>query len=176
MKEEVLLPNSFLEPGYIHTPVRATQLCAVVAYGIVVTIFDSTRRMGGMCHYLFPYREARLPSTAKFAAPAIVTLAGMFLSTGSVNEKLEAQVFGGAEDPDAKHRSLVTLAKQNIQVGEELLDKIGIPIVSRDVGGHRGRKIVFTSSTGETAVLKVNHLRTTDWTENPTPEKRRERW
>ena len=176
MKEEVLLPNSFLEPGYIYAPVRATQLCAVVAYGVVITIFDFRRRMGGMCHYLFPYREVRSQSTAKYAAPAIVTLARMFLNTGSKTEELEAQVFGGAQDPKVADASLTMLGKQNIQVGEELLAKLGIPVVGHDVGGSRGRKIVFTSSTGETAVLKVNRLRNTDWTQNPYAKGRREIW
>ena len=38
-----------------------------------------------------------------------------------------------------------------------------IAIVSEDVGGRKGRKVVFNTNTNEIGVLKVEKLRVMDW-------------
>ena len=48
-------------------------------------------------------------------------------------------------------------------ISRKILAKQGIPVVSEDVGGRKGRKIVFNTQTNEIAVLKVGHLRKADW-------------
>jgi chemotaxis protein CheD len=38
-----------------------------------------------------------------------------------------------------------------------------VRIISEDVGGRRGRKIVFNTTTNEIGVFKVDKLRKGDW-------------
>ena len=169
MDEGLTVASSFLEPGYIYLPARPTQLCTVVGYGVVVTVFDQERKQGGMCHYLYPYRKSKKESTALFAGPAIVALVKMFFEMGAKAVDLEAQLFGGAWETGAEAPR--EWAEKNIKVGSEILEKLGVPITGRDVGGRRGRKIVFNSDTGETAILKVNQIRSSDWAIDPTTER-----
>ncbi|MFH1139509.1 MAG: chemotaxis protein CheD [Pseudomonadota bacterium] len=169
MDEGLTVLNSFLEPGHVYLPAKPTQICAVVGYGVVVTVYDQGRRQGGMCHYLYPFRKSKKESTALFAGPAIVALVKMFFEAGAAPAELEAHLFGGAWETGAEAPR--EWAEKNVTVGVEILGKLGVNISGRDVGGQRGRKIVFNSDTGETAILKVNRLRSTDWAINPFTER-----
>ena len=99
MDNEIRTTDDFLPAGHVRLPVRPSQLFCVAASGVAFTIYDTRRRIGGMGHYLRPYRQHGL-STPMFAAPAIVALARMFMDTGSSSADLEAQVYGGAVNPD----------------------------------------------------------------------------
>lgn len=156
-------PNGlFIKPGFGLVPKDGGKLWTVAGSGIAVTIFDRRRNQGGMTHYLRPVRMPDLPSTTWFAAPAIVWLVSCFLQEGSQVSDLEAQVFGGAERNGAP-RYIPQLHQQNVQVGLEILEKKGIPVAAMDVGGSRGRKVVFDCDSGESAVLRVDRIRDGDW-------------
>jgi len=139
----------------------------VTGSSIAITVFDPRRQIGGMTHYARPRRESGRPSTAIYAAPAIVWLVRSFLRDGSEREQLEAQIFGGAVRTDAP-RFVPGIHHQNAQVALELLDKQGVRVSSMDVGGERGRKIVFDTLTGESAVIRAADIRAEDW--YPVPD------
>ncbi|MGE4290998.1 MAG: chemotaxis protein CheD [Desulfovibrio sp.] len=159
---QVVANEYMLGAGCICLPAKSARVCTVVGSGAVVTVWDSRRRRGGMTHYARPYREPDKRSTAMYAAPAIVTLVRMLLEGGSSPADLEAHLFGGASNPDmAGHRE--GLAEDNVRVGLELLEKLQVRRVQRDVGGTRGRKVVFNTGTGEVILAKVERIRASDW-------------
>ncbi|MFW5811032.1 MAG: chemotaxis protein CheD, partial [Thermodesulfobacteriota bacterium] len=79
---------------------------------------------------------------------------------GSKPRNLEAQIIGGAYNPGISGKNI---GRENIQVARKLLARKRIRIVSEDVGGEKGRKVVFNTHTNEVAVIKVEKLRTADW-------------
>ncbi|MGK5094503.1 chemotaxis protein CheD [Deltaproteobacteria bacterium TL4] len=156
-------PNiPFIYPGYSFLPSQPVQLWTILGADVAVTLFDRRLKKGGMTHYSQPYRERGKPSTAIYAAPAIVSLVKMFLDSGSQKKDLEAQIFGGASNPNhqAYHENL---HENNVKIGFELLETQDIPVVSMEVGGNRGRKVGFHTYTGETVIVKCNHIREADW-------------
>lgn len=159
---QIVVSDVMLGAGYVCVPSRPARLCAVVGSGGVVTIWDRRRERGGMTHYVRPYREPGGPSTARYAAPAIVALVRMLLHSGSRVGDLEAHLFGGAENSKAPGY-LEGVAKDNVRVGLEILEKLRVPRVQRDTGGERGRKVVFHTATGEVVLAKVDRIRATDW-------------
>ena len=44
-----------------------------------------------------------------------------------------------------------------------ILEKKGIHISSTDVGGDKGRKVIYNSETNHLAVVKAEKIRTEDW-------------
>ena len=48
-------------------------------------------------------------------------------------------------------------------VAEEILARARVAVVSRDVGGLLGRKVAFSTFSGEIAVYKIERIRETDW-------------
>jgi len=72
---------------------------------------------------------------------------------------LEAQIFGGAACPGQDP----SIASGNVDMARRVLAARGVKVVSEDVGGAKGRKIVFHGQSGHVAVVKVHHLREEDW-------------
>lgn len=161
MSEDLVPRNFFVHPGFVCLPASPTYLCAVVSSGVAVTLFDARRKFGGMSHYTEPRRRDGL-STPRFAAPSLVSLIRMMLEAGSTIEDLDARLYGGAENRMSPFY-VPGLSEQNIITGEELLARHAITISAKDVGGTKGRKIVFHTGTGETVVAHVDRLRASDW-------------
>ena len=150
-----------LTPGVVCAPAGPARLCAVTAAGVAVTVFDRARRCGGMGHYLHATRPHGV-SNPRFAAPALASLLELFRREGSRLEDLEAFLYGGAENPDAPGFDAGRGAR-NIQIGLEILDRLGVPAAGTDAGGRWGRKVAFFTATGEAVTARVAAVRAEDW-------------
>lgn len=154
--------SSFIRPGFGLVRDQGRKLWTVVGSSIAVTIYDRRLQIGGMTHYVKPYRSSPSISTPYFAAPAIVWLVRQFVDGGSQREDMEAQLIGGGFE--SSHPDYIPgIHDQNVAVGLEILEKQRIWVSSMDVGGTRGRKVVFDPSTGESAIARVSSIRTRDW-------------
>lgn len=152
----------FLKPGYIYIPRVPTLISAVIGSCVAVCLWDRKQEYGGMSLFLYPYTYDSSQATARFGNVAIKTLMRLFLEEGSKKTSLEAQIFGGAHPyngtPDA-----VRVSEQNIAVARQVLSKNGVSITSEDVGGNKGRKVVYNTLTNEVVSLRVERLRESDW-------------
>lgn len=151
----------YVDAGSVNVPEKPMWIATVVASGVVVTIYDAIRKVGGITHYTHPIRKNGL-STARFAAPAIVGLVKKMESRGCNRSQMEVNFYGAAENNIAP-RYNPGLSNKNVTVGEEVLQKLNISLTGKDIGGKRARKIMFNSETGETVVAKVNKVRSEDW-------------
>ena len=113
-----------------------------------------------MNHFLYPDSKTADASTARYGDIATLALARMMRDNGSKSKHLEAQIFGGAHNPDV---STINIGQRNITCARRILEKLKIKVVSEDVGGEVGRKIIFNTSSCEIAILKVPSLRQSDW-------------
>ena len=114
-----------------------------------------------MGHYLHA-RRPRGVSNPRFAAPALASLVDLFRREGSRLEDLETFLYGGAENPDAPGFDAGRGA-QNVQIGLEILDRLGVPAAGTDAGGRWGRKVAFFTATGEAVTARVTAVRAEDW-------------
>ncbi|MDH4121631.1 MAG: chemotaxis protein CheD [Deltaproteobacteria bacterium] len=160
--DEAPVKDFFLKPGHVFLPVEPTLISTVVSSGIAVTLYDFRKGMGGMASYLEPVRPQHVLSTPVYACPAIIGLIQMFRKIGSRMEHLEAQLFGGSEN-ELMSGFVAGLGEKNIEAALEILDREGIRVAGQDVGGYRGRKVVFQSATGEALAARVNAIRKKDW-------------
>ncbi|MFP3928935.1 MAG: chemotaxis protein CheD [Desulfobacteraceae bacterium] len=152
--------NYFLKPGYIYVPEKPTVISTVLGSCVTVTLYDTKRRAGGINHFQLPSRSPGERPTARHGDAATVMLIRMMLGEGSKRKHLEAQILGGAFNPEVSSQDV---GLENVRMARRVLSKYGIRIVSEDVGGARGRKIVFDTSANEVVVLKVERLRKGDW-------------
>ena len=165
----------FLQPGYIIMPEKAVNISTVTGSSVSVSVFDKKHKIAGMNNFQLPFMEAKGKTTALYGNIATITLIKMILSHELFNSSseplsklsyrsrikhLEAQIFGGAYN---NQKSDLDIGKQNIETARKILQRYKIPIISEDIGGAKGRKIVFNTSTNEAAVLKVDNLRDDDW-------------
>ncbi len=113
-----------------------------------------------MNHFLLPRFPNQQEMTTKYGNVATPLLVKMMQEEGTSLTDLEAQIFGGAK---TVHHIAMNIGSENVDMARRVLNHYGICIVSEDVEGQLGRKIVFNTFTGEAAVLKVKQLRQTDW-------------
>jgi chemotaxis protein CheD len=154
------LNEYYLKPGYIFLSRNPIVISAVLGSCVAVSLWDQKEGYGGMAHYLYPSAVAKEQATAQYGNAAIQYLARMFAEEGAKKGNLRAQIFGGASLPDRDCRKI---AKENIDVARAVLDRLKIKIVSEDVGGDMGRKIVYHTANNEAVVYKSGKLRRGDW-------------
>ena len=152
--------NYFLEPGYIYFSKEAAVVRTVLGSCVAVCLWDHRLKYGGMSHYLYPSTNDPDNTTPKYGNVAITALVRMMDNAGCRRKDIKAQILGGAQ-PEETGRRL--LNKDNVRIAREVLVRKRIKIVSEDVGGTMGRKVILDLGTGEVAVLKVHNIRQTDW-------------
>lgn len=158
--DDLISTHYLLQPGYIFVPDQSVSISTVIGSGVSVCIFDRKKRIGGMNHFQFPYIAVKGRTTALYGNIATIALIKMILAHESKKKHLEAQIFGGAHNP---RKNEADIGKENIKIARQILSKGKIPVISEDVGGEKGRKVVFNTHTNEIAVLKVDSLRDADW-------------
>lgn len=150
----------FLKPGYIYLPSEPTVVSTVLGSCVAVVLWDHKRRKGGINHFQLPTCGGGDSPTARFGDASTTMLIRMMVQDGSRKTHLEAQIFGGAYNREV---STQNVGGENIRVARRVLARHGIRVVSEDVGGERGRKIIYDAAQNEVAVLKVERLRKGDW-------------
>ena len=161
MKEkDIQLYEYLLLPGYIFMSHEPTLISTVLGSGVAVSIWDSKKKYGGMTNYLYPRAAKRAEMTALYGNVAVQCLINMFLEAGSQVKNMKAQIFGGARSASVE---CVKEGRENIRVAKVILHEQRIKVISEDVGGSMGRKIVYNNFKNEAMVYKVNVLRNGDW-------------
>ena len=149
-----------LKPGYIFASERPLVIQTVLGSCISVCLHDRQRSIGGMNHFQMP-RTLDAPRTAKFGEPSTQGLIRSLLDFGSRQGDLVAQLYGGASLPE-KPLSL-EVSNDNILVAREVLAHYRIPILSEDVGGFLGRKLLFMTELNQVLVFKIHKIRAADY-------------
>ncbi len=112
---------------------------------VAVCLFDETTGIGGINHYMLPFWNGSELASPKYGNIAIESLTKKMEQLGCKRENLVAKVFGGANQLDHS----MGVGQRNIKVAEEILGELKIKIVAKSLGGHKGRKLNYNTSTGE---------------------------
>lgn len=151
-----------LEPGGIFALGEPAMVSAVLGTCVAVCLHDRRLKIGGMNHFLYPKPKMFGPApTVEYGNVAIPALIRMLQKQGSRIQDMEAQIFGGGEAPGLV--SSGGLGSKNVKMARKLLKKSGIRIVSEDVGGLKGRRLIFHTGTNEALVMKTHRIRRGDY-------------
>lgn len=144
----------FLYPGTIVIKSEPHQITTVLGSCIAVCLWDQERRMGGMNHYLLPQNGLNDCLTPRYGNIAISHLLQRILNSGGKKKNLVAKIFGGATVLQ-NAASNISVGSRNIQIAYDILKWEKIKLISQDVGGHFGRKIMFNTLTGAVWVKRL---------------------
>jgi chemotaxis protein CheD len=137
----------YLQPGEVFASAEPTRITTILGSCVAVCLWDPDTAVGGMNHYLMPYRIRRAEANDRFGVVAIPILIERLTELGAYRSRLSAKVFGGACVIGNRQRE-DHLGLQNARLALELLDQEGITVVAQDVGGTRGRKLLFHTDEG----------------------------
>ena len=136
----------YLYPGTIFTHPERHLVTTVLGSCISVCIWNEKARVGGINHYLLPLWNGEGLPTPKYGNIAIdrlVEKVNRIAGSGT----LIAKVFGGAS-MWAQASGALAVGDRNVEFAFRTLEEMKIKVVSQDVGGGMGRKIIFDTESG----------------------------
>jgi chemotaxis protein CheD len=142
----------YLHAGQIVVAAEPTAIATILGSCVAVCLWDPEARAGGVNHFLLPHHVERERSP-RFGNVAVPQLVEALVRAGARRGALVAKVFGGASVL-GRMRQGRRLGEENVALALRLLEEARIPVLDRDVGGERGRKLVFVSDEG-TAWVKL---------------------
>jgi chemotaxis protein CheD len=138
-------PHTFVHSGQVSASAMPHEFSTILGTCVSVCLFDPVAKVGGLNHYLLPYGTQA--SGARYGNVAMDRLLQEMLSLGAHRERLQAKVFGGmtASHPTGAPHDI---GVSNVSFALEWLAQKAIPVLAQDVGGQRGRKLLFQSQDG----------------------------
>ncbi len=124
-----------------------------------VVIYDLYEKVAGLAHIMLPdskfSRQANF-NPYKYADTAIPILIEKLYSLGARANLLQAKLAGGSQMFQFSDSDVMRIGPRNVEAVKYILKEERIPIISKDVGGNRGRTIEFDPRTGLLMVRSVN--------------------
>jgi len=140
----------FLYPGQMFVSREPTVITTILGSCAALCLWDSQKRIGGMNHYLLPEGSDGGPTRLRYGNIANPALLNELLALGCEIKNLQAKVFGGSSAFAAN--ALQSVGTRNVQLAEEFVRQAKIPLVSKDVSGKHGRRLVFHTGDGTTQI------------------------
>ncbi len=144
----------YLHPGKLFVAIQPTVVTTILGSCVAVCLWDADLRIGGINHYLLPTGLKTTASPLRYGNVAIEELLSRTIRSGARLGMLRAKIFGGACVLDAMRGRDTHLGTKNIEMARKALAEAGIPVIASDVGGNRGRKLIFQPHDG-TALVKL---------------------
>lgn len=125
---------------------------------VSVCLFSEFAKGGGIIHYALPeLLNKSKDDPLRFGDYAIQKLVETTCHHLELKpSQLKAKIVGGANNIASETTSR-QIGFENVALAKKLLADYGIPIVGQDVGGIRGRKILFHIQSGRLQVAFVGH-------------------
>jgi chemotaxis protein CheD len=144
----------FVHPGQVVASATPCHYSTILGTCVSVCLVDPVAAVGGLNHFLLPYGAGASFTGTRYGNLAMDRLLRELLTLGAQRERLQAKVFGGMESSQHQDTSR-DLGTSNVTFALGWLAEHAIPILARDTGGHRGRKLLFHSQDG---AAWVRHL------------------
>ena len=139
----------YLNIGDCHVSVRPTVISTVLGSCVAVCLYDAKKRIGGMNHIFLPGKlRDGFGASSSYATNAMELLIRKVIQSGGSLNHLNAKVFGGARISPAIIETN-SIGQRIVRDVFEFLHGQKIKILTTNLGGNTGRKILFHTDTGD---------------------------
>ena len=143
-------PKHFLYPGQLFASREPAVITTILGSCIALCLWDWRKKVGGMNHYLLPDGADGGPNRLRYGNIANPALLNELVALGCEIKNLRAKIFGGSSALAAN--PLQSVGARNVQLAEEFIQNAGIPLVTKEVCGKRGRRLNFNTHDGVTTI------------------------
>lgn len=151
------LREVYLHAGQTRSSRDPLLLSMILGSSVGICLFDHQLSMGGATHFLLPeFPQGAENASSRYGDIAVQELVGQLRTLGSKPANLTARVFGGAclfQSFRESARSHV--GRRNAAVALEMLARLSIRVIEKDIAGDFGRKVKMWSNTGAVVVEVV---------------------
>lgn len=144
----------YLLPGGIFSNKNPFVVDTILGSCVSVFLFDAEQGFGCINHYMLPAGRVTKDRSYKYGDVAIPEVINRMQALGSKRQHIKAKIFGGSNIGDVN--DLFSIGDRNLSLARNLLREADIPIISSNVGGDRGRKVIFHTATGEVFIKFIN--------------------
>ena len=146
-----------IAPGELYASQRNILIVTVLGSCVSVCLMDPVSRIGGMNHFMLPDRsgsQSLVSEPARYGAHAMEILINNLLRMGAQRGRLVAKVFGAGRVLPG----MSDVGARNAEFALEYLNREGITVAAKDVGGNHARKVYFFVETGRVLVKELRQL------------------
>lgn len=125
---------------------------------IGIALHDKLSGIGGLAHIMLPDSTQFnvVTNPAKFADLAIPILIEKMEKQGARKGNLKAKIAGGASMFNFSDKNMMMdIGNRNSQAVKSVLKMLSISIVSEEIGGNKGRTMIFDTITGMVQIKTV---------------------
>jgi chemotaxis protein CheD len=145
----------YLHPGQLFVSHESYAVTTILGSCVSVCLWDPLTKIGGINHFLLPMDIGEDQASLRFGNLAVRELIEEVVGVGAEQARLRAKLFGGACVLEAFRSRENHLGTKNVTIAREVLDTADIPIIGEDVGGNRGRKLIFHTDNGSAWVKQL---------------------
>jgi len=147
-------PTLYVHPGQLMTSRTPVRIVTILGSCVAACVWDEGAGVGGLCHFVLPRGTGERSSGLRFGNLAVPELIQRVVALGAKPDRLRGKLFGGARIAPGL-QSENPLARRNVDAARALLAEAGVPVLAADVGGLRGRKLVFHPDDGSAWVKLI---------------------
>ena len=125
---------------------------------IGIAIYDRVRKTAGLVHIMLPDSKQfkNVVNPLKYADSGIENLVNQMINKGCRKENMTAKIAGGASMFNFPDKKIISdIGKRNSLAAIEVINKLSIPIIGQDIGGNKGRTMIFESEDGSVLIKSI---------------------
>ena len=150
------LEKMYLKPGELIMSENPVMITTVLGSCVSVTMFHPRTGVAAICHGMLP--NGGTSENFKYVDSSLRYMVLYFRHLEISRKELQVKLFGGADmfnsgKPGVRN---LTVGWQNISVASRCLKEYGLVPTAADVGGRKGRKLIFKTDTGVVYIKKLS--------------------
>lgn len=125
-----------------------------------IALYDPVAKIAGLAHSMLPDSKEikNNANIAKFVDLATIKLAKDMISYGAQQNRIVAKLAGGAQMFAYSSNQLnMRIGDRNIEAAEHMLKRLGIKVLSKDVGKNFGRTVELHAKDGSFVIKTIEH-------------------
>jgi chemotaxis protein CheD len=151
------LPTIYLKPGEVHFGAEPSRVITVLGSCVAVIMFHRHTRIGAICHAVMPSYDKsikkRSPShdVFQYVDTSVTWMLEQFEKIGIKPKDLDVKIFGGSEIfyDSKKYKTSISVGRKNVEMALSTIHEKKLKLRAWNVGGNKGRKVIFYTDTGE---------------------------
>jgi chemotaxis protein CheD len=151
------LPAIYLKPGEAHFGTEPSRVVTVLGSCVAIIMFHRHTRIGAICHAVMPTyvatKKKRPPAedVLQYVDSSVEWMLKGFETIGINAGDLEVKIFGGSEIfyDSKKYETSISVGRKNIEAALKAIHDKKLKLKAWNVGGNKGRKVIFYTDTGE---------------------------
>jgi len=145
----------YLKPGEVHLTIDPSLVTTVLGSCLSITMHHRATGMSVICHAAMPSiaqdRNGKKEAVFQYVDSSLQWMIEQYTGKGVRLRDIEVKMFGGSamfQDTRSLGKNM-NVGKKNVDVALAFFKKHRIRLKAWNVGGNRGRKIIFNTRTGE---------------------------